>query len=312
MRKIDWHGFSAWTLETAVMRVTIVPALGGKLVSLVDRDANYDWLFSPQVPPQSPPYGAVFTDYHPSGWDEMFPTINGCAVPGAPDETLPDHGEVWALPWDVVGNSEDAIILRVRGQQPSYPYTLTRQARLNENCLRLSYILDNPTDRPLPFLWAAHPLFKGHADIRIDLPNKVKSVVNVMADHHLLGATGHEVDWPQATTVDSETKALDRIGDASLEDCRKFYTSPQLQIDNAQLVHEGIGRALTMRWNAQIAPYLGIWVDEGVYTPVPTVALEPGSGYYDTLTTAIDNERVARVAAGGSAQWWLEVELGAG
>jgi len=48
-------------------------------------------------------YGAVFVDQDMSGWDEMFPTINACTYP-APSPyagiTLPDHGEVWVLPWE--------------------------------------------------------------------------------------------------------------------------------------------------------------------------------------------------------------------
>jgi galactose mutarotase-like enzyme len=310
MKKTDWHGFSAWTLETDTVSATIVPELGGKIVSLVDRVADYEWLFSPQATPQKPPYGAVFTDYSPRGWDEMFPTIVECHVPDAPAETLPDHGEVWALPWEVVGNSDDAITMRVQGQQPGYPYTLMRQARIEGNVLRLSYRLDNHADRALPFLWAAHPLFNGHSDIRIDLPSEVQSVVNVM-DHPALGEIDRVMDWPTVTLVSSGEKAIDRMGDASLNDCRKFYTLPETEIGYGSLVHEGIGRTLTVRWDTQIVPYLGIWVDEGVHTPETTVALEPGSGYYDSLETAINNERVAKVAAGGTAQWWLEVELGA-
>ncbi|MEO0561702.1 MAG: hypothetical protein AAF125_06295 [Chloroflexota bacterium] len=310
MRKTDWYSFGAWTLETPALRVTIVPELGGKIVSLIDHYSGYEWLFAPQSPPQRPHYGAVFTDYNPCGWDEMFPTIVECPVPSTPDENLPDHGELWSLPWEVVGNSDNAITLRTRGKQPSYPYTLTRQVHLEGDCLRLSYLLDNHADRPLPFLWAAHPLFKGHDHMRIELPPEVQSVVNVMA-HPTLGQVGRGMNWPTTSLVPSSVKALNRMGDATLADCRKFYTPPEIAVGKASLVHEGIGRKLTMRWDTQIAPYLGIWVDEGVYTPETTVALEPGSGYYDSLETAIQNERVASVAPGDVIKWWLEVELSA-
>ena len=30
-------------------------------------------------------------------------------------------------------------------------------------------------------------------------------------------------------------------------------------------------------------PYLGLWIDEGCYNTVSTVALEPASGYFDSL-----------------------------
>ncbi len=43
-------------------------------------------------------YGADFVSQDMSGWDEMMPTISACRFRNI---TLPDHGEVWGIPWNI-------------------------------------------------------------------------------------------------------------------------------------------------------------------------------------------------------------------
>jgi len=51
------------------------------------------------------------------GWDEMVPNV-------AATDTLPDHGEAWRLPWEVVGPG----VMRCRGQL--VPWELERSISL--------------------------------------------------------------------------------------------------------------------------------------------------------------------------------------
>ena len=79
-----WHGLPAWTLENDFLRTVIVPEPGAKLVSLVDKRSQREWLVGPgNRPLKKIPDGAAFVDQDMSGWDEMFPTIVACAYPGS-------------------------------------------------------------------------------------------------------------------------------------------------------------------------------------------------------------------------------------
>src|SRR5581483_1530299 len=112
IHKTTWHGFDAWELESEALRVVIVPELGAKIVSLFDKLAAYEWLVAPMRPPRAVEYGAIFVEQDMSGWDEMMPTIDACAypVPGAyANRYLPDHGEVWSLPW-TRDESDDEVL----------------------------------------------------------------------------------------------------------------------------------------------------------------------------------------------------------
>ena len=98
-----WHDIAALVLENETIRTVVVPTMGAKIVSLLDKRTGTEWLAGPGERPFRPSaYGATFDQQDMSGWDEMFPTITACPYPapgaytGAP---LPDHGEVWAVPW---------------------------------------------------------------------------------------------------------------------------------------------------------------------------------------------------------------------
>jgi hypothetical protein len=64
-----------------------------------------------------------------------------------------------------------------------------------------------------------------------------------------------------------------------------------------------------MEWEAGALPYCGVWIDEGVLNQVSAVAIEPCSGYYDSLVAAWQNGRVAEVGPGETRTWRLDVTL---
>jgi galactose mutarotase-like enzyme len=182
MSIIDWHGFEGHVLENDTLRVVIVPALGAKIVSLIHKSAHHEWLAAPTHSVRARKYSDTFIDHDLAGWDEMFPTIVTCQVPHEPAVMLPDHGEVWALPWVVLGGRGGTLELQVNGRALSY--VLTRTAALMGNTLRLDYRLQNLSEMPLPFLWAAHPLFNADGHTHIELPASVTKVINAV-DHPL-------------------------------------------------------------------------------------------------------------------------------
>jgi hypothetical protein len=84
------------TLLNDCLRVAAVPALGGKMISLVRRASNREFLLAGDDAGkrQRPSYGDSFEDAMPSGIDECFPTVQACRYPGATDAILlPAHEE---------------------------------------------------------------------------------------------------------------------------------------------------------------------------------------------------------------------------
>ncbi len=306
----SWHGLDAWALESEVLRVVVVPELGAKIVSLFDKRAGHEWLVGPMRSPKNVPYAASFTDQDMSGWDEMFPTIDACEYPASGPyygRPLPDHGEVWSLPWQM-GNSEPGtILLTVEGR--AIPYRLQRKISFTKPAtVQLAYELENNGSERLNFLWAAHPQFVAGAHTAVVLPDSIDEVVNVLPSD-TWGAEGQRFTWPRAISADGKTWQLDRIRSATHKDCRKFYLPPENPVAWAALVDHRRGCSLRVEWSSKELPYLGIWVDEGKYNSLPAVALEPSNGYYDSLARAYKNQRAAICYPGSKQNWTLSIVL---
>lgn len=308
-----WHDMDALALESESLRAVVVPRMGGKIVSLMDKRTQTEWLVAPEGRPFEPvPYGAPFTEQDMSGWDEMFPTIDACAYPvpgeheGAP---LPDHGEVWALPWSVEASGDDQIVLAVEGR--ALPYRLTRTLDFSApDTLRLTYQLANTGSERMPYIWAAHPQFDCGSAAEIILPEQVSRVCNTTSEEWGWGAPETQYDWPQAVDPDGHPARLDRIGPPTLNKARKVYVLPEQRMSWVGLVRQPFEDWLRMAWPVESVPYFGLWVDEGALSHASVATPEPTTGFYDSLVTAWQKDEVMTVEPGEVRSWTLTVQAG--
>jgi galactose mutarotase-like enzyme len=303
---IEWHGFSAYKLENEAISTIIVPEMGGKIASIYDKRAGHEWLAEPTHPPRERIYGDTFTKYELSGWDEMFPTIDACAYPLDTQISLPDHGEVWALPWEVLQLDESAVHLGITGQALSY--RLERDLQLTEQGIKLRYTLSSQASEPIIFIWAAHPLFYADEHTRILFPEEVKSLLNILA-LDAWGTVGQVHSWPNTNTMQGTPFSLDRIGSPELKDYRKFYIAPDEPIGWAGLKQEDKNCTLKLLWNPDELPYCGLWIDEGTFTAKTTVAPEPSNAYYDDLGRAYAQKRYGHLQPNESLSWEIDIQL---
>lgn len=303
--EITWRTFSALSLESDLVRVVIVPELGAKIVSLFDKARQHEWLAPPMRPLKQTIYGADFVSQDMSGWDEMLPTIVACDYQGG---SLPDHGEVWSIPWQVE-QTTGAVSLSVAGVALRYRFTRSA-ALVAADCLELHYSLANTGSQPFHYLYAAHPQFNADEKTRLVLPPEVTQLINVIQDDPAWGDSGTLHNWPMAVDRRGQTWQLDRVRPPDNHTCRKFYVPPEQPVGWAGLVHEGKGCQLRMEWSPAELPYLGLWVDEGSYNSLPVAACEPSNAYYDSLVWAIENGRVPTLAPGQVHHWQIRLHLG--
>jgi galactose mutarotase-like enzyme len=308
-----WRGVAAYALENAILRTVVVPEMGAKIVSLLDKRNNVEWLVGAGSRPFQPvAYGSSFEHQDMSGWDEMFPTISACTYPGPGALTgtlLPDHGEVWALPWQVKTAGAGTLELEVAGR--CLPYRLTRRlAYQAPSMLRFDYHLVNLGMHPMPYIWAAHPQFAVGLDAEVTLPPHVAQVCNVLPASWGWGDPETLYDWPEVTSAGGLAVRLDKIGPPALQRARKYYLLPEQRAGWAMLVRKSSGAWLRMDWDPTLVPYFGLWVDEGALNPESVAAPEPATGFYDSLALAWERQQVALLAAGAEAQWTVTVRFG--
>ena len=96
------HGLDAVTLENDIIRITVLPQLGGRIWSLIHLPTSRELLWQNQyLPPAVAEYGAGYDSGWAGGWDEVFPSDAPAEIDGV---AYPDHGEIWSVPADLDGH----------------------------------------------------------------------------------------------------------------------------------------------------------------------------------------------------------------
>jgi galactose mutarotase-like enzyme len=204
---------------------------------------------------------------------------------------------------------DGSVTLSVEGT--AVPYHFVRSASLvSPDTLELRFSLINTGQKALPFLWAAHPQFAADPNTQIVFPPDVTQVVNVIEEDPVLGKAGEIYTWPEAISISGQALSLNQIRPVESHTCRKIYTRPEQPVSWAALVDKRLGCQLRLEWPSDFAPFLGLWIDEGMYNTAPVAALEPSNGYYDSLERAIQNQRYSTLTPGQEAAWTLKACLG--
>lgn len=296
-------------LENELLKVTLVPGVGGKIASLIYKPRNSEllWQNSEEEFVQSE-YDSSFAEGDMSGIDDMFPTIDECFYPDGPwkGTRLPDHGEVWALPWNSHLNNQE-VTLSVLGVR--IPYKLSKKIKLIGNKLDLSYNLENLSPFSFKFIWALHPLFKMDEYTRIILPESVKQVINVGSTSSRLGGYGSTHLWPITKDNSGAVYDMSRISPPEKGSYEKYYVVGPTPEDWCALFNERSKLETRIKFTKEKVPYLGVWVNEGAYHGQYNVAPEPCTGAFDRVDTAANWGAVSTVAGMDTYEWQISIEV---
>jgi hypothetical protein len=297
-------------LENAALRAVLQPALGGKMTSLVWRASGDELLLPPSGACRRPAYGDTFCAQDAYGFDECLPTVAPCRHPAgrADGIALPDHGELWSVPWRC---EIDAQQVRMSVDGRALPYTVSKAVRLEGASVCIDYALTNRSDAPLAYLWAAHPLLRAVAGTRILLPSSVGEMWIESSRDERLGRHGGTCSWPDALLPNGDRLDLSLIRAPESKRADKLFTPP-LDEGRATVLYPG-GLSVTFRFDARVTPYLGVWICEGGWPASGpgafTLALEPSSGRGDSLAEACGRGQAATLEAGASRRWGLRLDL---
>lgn len=278
----------------------IFPTLGGKIGSLVDRKTNTEWMWSP-------PDGRglfrnqitdAFADSTLTGADECFPTVAACRWE---NRQLPGHGELWAVPWDILRHRADAVELEVRA--PISPFWFRRSVTVNGPSLHFSYRVENLGDRTEAFIWAFHPLFNFEPGDRVEIPAssaRIDSQINTP-----FGSRGAAIALPRpAPGIDLDRMDFGAHGPAAV----KYFTD-QIDAGRAALVRPGLGRRLVFEFDRTQLDTLGVWINTGGWAGYRHVAIEPTNGAPDPLDVAAQWGRCRHLAPGAIMTWEMTLRF---
>ncbi len=306
-----YKGLNANILENDQLHLIFLPTYGCKLASLISKKTRREFLFQSEWEKLNvPTYGALFSEYDCSGFDEVFPSIDPCPYPDGPFQgtSVPDHGEVWALPW-ACAFSPDGKSLKSFVQSQRFPYTLSRSVTLKGNEILFEYCAENTAEIEFKFIWTPHCLLACSPATRLLIPNNLTEIMTVEHSTKHLGPWGTRHPYPLTTDIHGRVIDLAVTEPITANNCEKFYfTKPNLA-GWCGIEHTDTREQLIFTYPPEKVPYLGVWKTQGGYRGDYNIALEPCTGVYDDLYAANKIRRAAIIPPKGKYTWTLKITV---
>ena len=314
-------------IQAGACSLTVLPPLGGKIASL--SVGGVELLQGPLAPRAPRTRTMAFDASDAGGWDECLPSVAACGVelPNGVAE-IPDHGDLWRVAWKPVTESSgrgswleddanDSSPVTLRGECFSLPLALDRTLALSEQengwRVDLGYKLTNSGPSPLPWSWAAHPLFAVDPGDRLILPETIDSLCLEGSGGNRLGKNGDTISWPVAKLAGGRETDLSSVQppDSGIGD--KLFAGPLTQKENWCALERASARLrIKVTFDPALTPYLGLWICYGGWPDRPgpkqnCIAMEPATAPVDSLAQTGSWTRV--LAANESFAWTMHLEI---
>lgn len=301
----------AISIKSDAITAQFLPVSGGKMCSLVYSPRELELLVQRPDPKYLMPVydGDYVTQGECAGFDDMFPTIDRCFYEGHPwhGTPIPDHGEVWSIPWDCEVKN-DRLHLATYGVR--FPYRLEKWVSFSdENTLHLAYKLTNLSAFAFDFMWAAHPMFYLEEGAELALPVGVQKVVTTLNVAGSMGNYGDEFDWPIARLPDGEMRDLRRLSPETTGRAVKYFVKGKLPEGWCVLTYPQSDLTLKLSFPVERVPYLAILPNEGGWQDLYNIFLEPATAPFDRLDVARLHNRVSSVKGRATYNWHLDITL---
>lgn len=298
-------------LENEAIRAVLLPSWGAKTVSLVHKGLGKETLWQNASPLfNRTVYAESYGNGEFAGFDEMFPTVSRCFYECEPwaGVEVPDHGEVWTVPWKAVVEGDSATF-SVGGTR--FPYTLEKRVTLEGSKLVARYRADNLSGFPLDYIWAAHPLFNASERMRFIVPPGMGKAVNAVPGP-TLGGYGRELDFPSARGPGGGEIRLDIVPPRNPVGYQKYWFAERVTEGWCMLRDDASALTIGLAFPREKVPYLGMWLNEGGYGGQYNIAPEPATASMDRIDFARMWNRGSVLPAWSSVEWSLVIALAAG
>lgn len=282
-----YNGLKAYRLENEKIEVVVIPELGGKIASLKRKRNQIELLFQPKNPYSKPSVFDDFSLFQPSGIDDCFPSIDEEKLEINGERLhYPDHGEIWTsrMSESLENTSDEALNLVYESDLFQYRYE--KSIHLEADGLVLSYKITNLGVKDFYCFYTFHGLFRYESDLQIEYPKDTAEILNVL-EHKVLGKVGATHPFPVTENYDFRKLGLNEEPDMT-----KYYVNHKIQDVTCAIVYPKLTTKVNLQYDAEKLPYLGVWITRGGFQGDYNLALEPSSGFYDSIGKARSNHKL--------------------
>ena len=291
------------SLRNPDLSVDFIPSEGGRISSLRSRVTGLEFLTQSTRtgPYPQPSLDALFQHGPCAGIEECLPTVGPGPAAGS---YVPDHGDFWQLPWQVLTSEDDHLLVSAEGFSRTLRFS--KDLALDGSALHVRYRVENTGPAPQSFLYACHPLFAISAGDRVVLAPEIRQLTLNYSRYDRIGQRGSTVFWP----VTASGIRLDITRGPETGTAEMFYTA-RLKEGTCGIWRQATGEMLEVSFDTSILPFLGLWICHGGWPEQSegprqyAVALEPTTSACNTLAEAQQQGSAIQLAAGESFEWQI-------
>ncbi len=281
-RKID--ELRVVELENDWIRLSILPDVGAKIYDLVWKPTSRNFLWhNPRISPQAYPIDGNFDNYWCGGWDDGFPTCDGCEYRG---EHYPNLGELRSVHWKVESAScvgEDAVA-ELTAFGPISPVQAVKTVTLagRAPAVRVRHEISNLGPLPLEFIWGTHPALQVREGMLMRIPART-GIVGQATDPQL-GTPGQQYVWPNLETSRGVTDMSRVQGIDARIACGHYamdFEAGWYAVEDTET-----GEGFLFMFPLEQCPYLWMWLVYGGWRGYHHIILEPWTSFPNTLAAA--------------------------
>lgn len=295
-------------LENSAVRVVVLPGLGGKILSIVDKRADCELLWrNDRVPVRPAAFGSSYDNQFLGGWDELYPNDLPEELAGEP---MPDHGELWAVPWTwTTGSALEQVWLELTVRGSITGTKVVKRLTLGAGPdLVTDYRITNSGRVDQPFLWKTHVAVALHPDTVVDMAAG-EVIVHEFGSPRARPAGGR-FTWPWLS-ADGVRHDLRALPDTTRRGISEFLLATTLDRGVCTVQHPAARTGLRLSWNPADLPSCWLFASYGGgWRGLDVLVVEPCTGYPLSVTQGVQAGTHQILPAGTTNSWQLTAHIG--
>jgi hypothetical protein len=303
-----YKSITSLVMDNGTLQATFLPSQGAKLASLILKSTSREFVLqSGNIIYPEARYEQSYLRGDCAGVDDMFPNIDQCFYDAEPwsGVKLPDHGEVWALPWNYLIEG-DQVEFNVKGVR--LPYLLSKRVSLHQSKLEITYKVQNLSSFPMDFIWASHMMLSSEKGCYFKFPEGLSKAYTTMSDSGAIGAYGDTFSYPLVQQPNGSMYDIRIHRGPEGNDYQKFYFADKVAEGWGE-IHYPDGHRLRVEFPEEVVPYLGVVQGEGGQFNINCMFLEPCTGAFDRPDIAKLHKMNSLLGPNEERQWYLHIMI---
>ncbi len=260
---------SSISIVNQFLQLVVQPKRGGRVSELCGGHTGDQWLYyQPDRMLGHPADHNVYDDVWAGGFEELFP--NDAAI-RSDGRDLPDHGELWNRPFEVVSQSD--LHVQLLRRCTTVPVDFYKAIRLDPNnaLVTIDYRLVHNGTKPLWHLLKLHPALRVEDGDKITLPGG--SVTPVTPGFGRL-SDSRPREWPVLLDDFGDLLDLGTVRSAG-SGFREFVYVSDMPAGCCGLRRSRTGERIRITYPPEVFPYCWLFITYGGWREYNTVVLEP-------------------------------------